>query len=243
LIRFRIHSPSLNAFIIVVHRFCSGNPPPQTFFLSGNVAVVVAYASSSNSRGGSFSLNWDGSSFDPLGTNHVSSLSGLSSGAIKYPVIGQYETSLAATWNINTLSEQTRSDFILESIRLQSCANVDDPCTCDALILYQISADGVLIEDQRFCSDASNINLIDVGSQFVLAFFTDSQTQSNNGVGFQAIYYPSENTRPTTTPTTTTTTQITTSTTTTTTTTAPTTTEKPSSNPLPTLSIHCAENN
>jgi hypothetical protein len=106
-------------------------------------------------------------------------------------VIGQYETSLAATWVINTdtTQETTRSDLNLETLNLQSCPN-PDPCTCDALLIYQISEQGLLHETERFCRDSTNTYVYDLGSRFVLAFFTDFQTQSSDGSGFQAVYFP-----------------------------------------------------
>jgi hypothetical protein len=155
------------------------------------VAVLVLYASETNNRGGWFNLTWEGNTFDPLRTKHVASFSSASSGVIRYPVIGQYETSLAATWVINTdtTQETTRSDLNLETLNLQSCPN-PDPCTCDALLIYQISEQGLLHEAERFCGDSKNTYVYDLGSRFVLAFFTDFQTQSSDGSGFQAIYFP-----------------------------------------------------
>jgi hypothetical protein len=155
------------------------------------VAVLVFYASETNSRGGWFNLTWEGNTFDPLRTKHVASFSSATSGVIRYPAIGQYETSLAATWVINTdtTQETTRSDLNLETLNLQSCAN-PDPCTCDALLMYQISEMGLLHETERFCADSTNTYVYDLGSRFVLAFFTDFQTQSSDGSGFQAIYFP-----------------------------------------------------
>jgi hypothetical protein len=155
------------------------------------VAVLVFYASETNNRGGWFNLTWEGNTFDPLRTKHVASFSSASSGVIRYPAIGQYETSLAATWVINTdtTQETTRSDLNLETLNLQSCSN-PDPCTCDALLIYQISELGLLHETERFCRDSTNTYVYDLGSRFVLAFFTDFRTQSNDGSGFQAIYFP-----------------------------------------------------
>jgi hypothetical protein len=172
-------------------RFCEDKPAEDTFFLGGNVAVLVFYASETNNRGGWFNLTWEGNTFDPLSTKHVASFSSATSGVIRYPVIGQYETSLAATWVINTdtTQETTRSDLNLETLNLQSCSN-PDPCTCDALFIYQISEQGLLHETERFCADFTNTYVYDLGSRFVLAFFTDSQTQSSDGSGFEAIYFP-----------------------------------------------------
>jgi hypothetical protein len=153
--------------------------------------VLVLYASETNNRGGWFNLTWEGNNFDHLRTKHVTSFSSASSGVIRYPAIGQYETSLAATWVINTdtTQETTRSDLNLETLNLQSCSN-PDPCTCDALLIYQISEQGLLHETERFCGDSTNTYVYDLGSRFVLAFFTDFQTQSSDGSGFQAIYFP-----------------------------------------------------
>jgi hypothetical protein len=153
--------------------------------------VLVFYASETNNRGGWFNLTWEGNTFDPLRTKHVASFSSATSGVIRYPAIGQYETSLAATWVINTdtTQETTRSDLNLETLNLQSCQNAD-PCTCDALIIFQISEQGLLYETERFCKDSTNTYVPDLGSRFVLAFFTDFQTQSSDGSGFQAIYFP-----------------------------------------------------
>jgi hypothetical protein len=153
--------------------------------------VLVFYASETNSRGGWFNLTWEGNTFDPLRTKHVASFSSATSGVIRYPAIGQYETSLAATWVINTdtTQETTRSDLNLETLNLQECQNAD-LCTCDALLIYQISKQGMLHEIERFCGDSTNSYVYDLGSRFVLAFFTDFQTQSNDGSCFQAIYFP-----------------------------------------------------
>jgi hypothetical protein len=178
------------------------------------VAVLVFYASETNSRGGWFNLTWEGNTFDPLRTKHVASFSSASSGVIRYPAIGQYETSLAATWVINTdtTQETTQSDLNLETLNLQSCQN-PDPCTCDALLIYQISKQGMLHEIERFCGDSTNTYVYDLGSRFVLAFFTDFQTQSSGGSGFEAIYFPtSVTTDYTTSRTSTTTTRYTTTT-------------------------------
>jgi hypothetical protein len=155
------------------------------------VAVLVFYASETNNRGGWFNLTWEGNTFDPLRTKHVASFSSASSGVIRYPAIGQYETSLAATWVINTdtTQETTRSDLNLETLNLQSCPN-PDPCTCDALLIFQISEQGMLHETEWFCRDSTNMYVPALGSRFVLAFFTDFQTQSSDGSGFQAIYFP-----------------------------------------------------
>jgi hypothetical protein len=120
-------------------------------------------------------------------TKHIASNSTASSGSIRYPVIGQYPTNVASTWNINT--NGPRSDFSVNSLGVQTCAN-PDPCTCDALLLYEVNGAGVLQERTRLCGDTTNQLIQEIQSQFIIAFFTDSLTQSENATGINAEYFP-----------------------------------------------------
>jgi len=158
------------------------------------VAITIYVSESNTNPGSGITLNWAGGSFDPLRTKHFSSYSSATSGAIRYPIVGEYEPSLAATWTIDAAAI-SNLDFHLESLGLSSCAN-PDPCTCDALLLYQISS-GLLTEIKRFCRDETNTFVYSMDSSFILAFFTDLQSDSAS-LGFQSVYYPSAVTSPST---------------------------------------------
>ncbi len=127
--------------------------------------------------------------------------------------IGDYEPNLMATWLVKTISPQqsTRSDLSLNSIRFESCS-ASSPCLCDALILYQITPTGLLNETRRFCGEESSAMIENIESRFILAFFTDFETEAGAQGGFEVIYYPTDTI--TTTPTTTTSTTTPTTTTT-----------------------------
>jgi hypothetical protein len=120
-------------------------------------------------------------------TKHLASTSTASSGSIRYPVIGKYPTNVVSTWNINT--NGPRSDFSVKSLSVQTCAN-PNPCVCDALLLYEVNGAGVLEEITRICGDTTNQLIQEIQSQFILAFFTDSLTQSENATGINAEYFP-----------------------------------------------------
>jgi len=84
-------------------------------------------------------------------------------------------------------------------LELESCNHPSDPCSCDALILYKISAGGIITEESRFCGETSNDLIENLDPRFILAFFTDLQSQSATGGGFDVNYYPSDNQDSTTT--------------------------------------------
>jgi hypothetical protein len=168
--------------------------------VSGSIAAIVAYSSPLyNLPVEGFSLNWQGNSFDPLQTKHISFFSSNSSGKLNYPaVVGEhYDTNVALTWLISP-NEESKSDLDVKSIQLESPCSNPDPCTCDASILYEIDGAGVLRENGRICGDITDGRIVqNVESQFIFAFFSDSQRQSEDGFGIQAEYYPAGITTPT----------------------------------------------
>jgi len=171
------------------------------------VAVLVVTSSSSNSRPGSgFKISWEGNAYDQLQTKHVATFSSSETGAISYPGVGNYASSLAATWLISKESSTSAStDVQLSQLQLESCSN-PDPCTCDALLIYEMNLNGNLREVTRYCSNVTSpITTSALSSSFVLAFFTDFNAAPTGASGFSVLYFPVEGstTTPTTEPTTT----------------------------------------
>jgi len=150
----------------------------------------VLHVGPSNSRPGSgFTINWEGTSYDQLRTKHVSSFSSAESGVISYPGIGNYASSLAASWLI---SNEGNTDLQLSTLALESCSN-PDPCTCDALLIYEINSSGNLKETTRFCSNiTSPITTSALANSFVLTFFTDFIAAPNGASGFSVLYFPTD---------------------------------------------------
>jgi len=184
-----------------LYRFCAQKPPEDYFFLGENVAVLVLHVGPSNTQPGSgFTINWEGNSFDQLRTKHLSSFSSSEQGVITYPVIGTYESSLAATWLISKEADVSSpgTDIQLSKLELESCSN-PDPCTCDALILYELNSTGNLVETTRHCSNITSPITTNYTSpnSFLIAFFTDFIASPNTGAsGFSMLYYPSAESSP-----------------------------------------------
>jgi len=173
-------------------RFCSDVPPPFNFTLEGNIFAVVLYATGPN-PGTGFSLRFNGTSVDRLNTTHLSSFSNIPSGIIGYPIGGNYPESVAATWNIEIPSGNSTAYTNLDilSVGLEGCSNTD-PCSCDALFIYEISNKGVLSTRARFCSDATNEIIENASSRLILAFYSDDSQQPGNATGFTLQYYESD---------------------------------------------------
>jgi hypothetical protein len=53
-----------------------------------------------------------------------------------------------------------------------------------------VNGAGVLQERTRLCGDTTNQLIQEIQSQFIIAFFTDSLTQSENATGINAEYFP-----------------------------------------------------
>jgi len=149
------------------------------------------FTSASNSRpGNGFTISWEGTAYDPLQTKHVATYSSAETGAISYPGVGTYASSLAATW---LLSKQIDIlDWVmnvrLSELRLESCSN-PDPCTCDAFIFYEVTMSGKLREVSRRCSNVTSpISNYALPNPFVLAFFTDFIAAPSGASGFSVVY-------------------------------------------------------
>jgi len=153
------------------------------------------YVSPSNSRPGTgFTITWEGNAFDQLGTRHLTTFSSTDRGVISYPGIGTYESSLAATWLISKEADTSSpaTDLELSQLRLESCSR-SDPCTCDALLIYEINSLGHLRESTRYCSNVTSpITTSSLPNSFLLAFFTDFIPESNGATGFSVLYFPSD---------------------------------------------------
>jgi len=175
------------SYIFCIHRFCKASPPPELLFLSGTVAIFISYTGSNVTNPGSgFTINWEGNLYNPLNTRHLATFTNEAYGSIRYPALGQYQNNLAVTWLV---APNEPTDFRLARLGLQSCQNTD-PCTCDALLVYEIDNDGVLAETHRVCSSTEEVVYRSLQNTFVLAFFTDSQAQSLGGFGVDARYTP-----------------------------------------------------
>lgn len=200
--------------------FCDVLPPAPVIFLPNSVVILVLHVGPNNmAPGAGFNLSWTATNSDPVGTRHLTSFTTAAQGVVKYPVVGAYEPNLAATWLIKTVGAgaNTRSDFSLEGLSLGPCSHPSGPCFCDAVILYIVEEEGGrLNETKRFCGDSPSTDFLsNIGSRWILAFFTDGQVEMEAG-GFEVIYYPTGDTVPTSTSATTVTTTPTTTTTTTT---------------------------
>ncbi|CAL8112172.1 unnamed protein product [Orchesella dallaii] len=184
------------------YTFCDDNPPPTSgsFFLSGNLATVIYHASANASEDSGFTLNFEAVAFQPIPTTHESSYTSATTGLIRYPVEGEYETNRVNTWLIKTSDADAnlQLDVLLERIDMEECeANgnftVNDVCLCDALIVYEISSTGILEERERLCSRSNDTLRIEyLGPNFIIAFFTDHIDVPGQGTGFQVIYKPHE---------------------------------------------------
>jgi len=183
------------------NRLCSENAPGDNFYLGGNIAVLVLYVSPSNSRpGNGFTITWEGNAFDQLGTRHLTTFSSTDRGVISYPGIGTYESSLAATWLVSKEADTSTpaTDLELSQLRLESCSR-SDPCTCDALLIYEVNSFGQLRESTRYCSNVTSpITTSSLPNSFLLAFFSDFIPASNGATGFSVLYYPSDSSETTT---------------------------------------------
>lgn len=178
--------------------------------MPNSIVVVVLYIGTGNTDPGrGFNISWTGMNSDPLRTKHMSTFTTALQGVVKYPVVEHYEPNLAATWLVKTVSPQqtTRSDFSLDNLLFETCSSSTNPCICDALILYEITEGGVLNETERFCGERTSAFFSNIESRFIIAFFTDFETQTGIEGGFEVTYYPTNEV--TTTPTTTTTTTTT----------------------------------
>jgi len=176
------------------YTFCNGNPAPANFFLTENVAAVVFYAGSNPGPNAGFTLNWAGTAYNPIPTTHVTSYSTSPNGLIRHPVDGEYEPNTIATWLVRAgrIDEEINLNLNLTSLNLEPCANVEDRCVCDALILYEITDDGVLSESERFCGERSSAVKERIQGNFVLAFYSDFNSISGSGNGFELQYKPIE---------------------------------------------------
>ncbi|CAL8112168.1 unnamed protein product [Orchesella dallaii] len=182
------------------YTFCDDNPPPTSgsFFLSGNLATVIYHASANASEDSGFTLNFEAVAFQPIPTTHESSYTSATTGLIRYPVEGEYETNRVNTWLIKTSDADAnlQLDVLLERIDMEECeANgnftVNDVCLCDALIVYEISSTGILEERERLCGRSNDTLRIEyLGPNFIIAFFTDHIDVPGQGTGFQVIYKP-----------------------------------------------------
>jgi len=149
--------------------------------------TVILYAGSVF-PGTGIRLRFEGNNFDPFPKTNLATFTSTPSGLIGYPIGGNYPQSVLATWTVDVPSEYI--DLNIVSIGLEDCTN-PDPCTCDALIVFEISSKGVLSVRERLCSTSSNNVIQNTASRFVLGFFTDAFTQSGGGTGFQLQYFPS----------------------------------------------------
>jgi hypothetical protein len=171
-------------------RFCCGNPPPDNFTLGYNVAIVTFYVSpvSNVNHGTGFVLQWQGRATDPLRTRHISSYSSSYEGTFQYPVIGNYPTNIIATWLYKL---QSRSDLVISSIQLEkSCPFPNQPCSCDAVIIYEVVyPGGRLVENRRLCGAEENAKFSNLDNRFVIAVFSDREMIGRGGTGFKGVYF------------------------------------------------------
>ncbi|ODM97638.1 CUB domain-containing protein 2 [Orchesella cincta] len=196
------------------YTFCNDSPPPPggSFYLSGNLATVIYQASQNASQNSGFTLNFDGIAFQPIQTTHESSYSSATSGLIRYPVEGEYETNRVNTWLIKTsdANPNLELDVILERIDMEECGSsgnfsANEACLCDALIIYDITNTGVLEERARLCGRTEEDLVLErLRPNFIVAFFTDHIQIPGQGTGFQILYKPHISTTTTQPPTTTT---------------------------------------
>lgn len=155
---------------------------------------MVLYVDEGNNNPGSgFELNWSGSSFDPMRTKHVSSYSTASEGVIKYPVAGNYQTNVAATWLIKPQLGQVpaSASLTVESVSLESCTVPGNSCACDSVVLYEVNSTGHLRESKKMCGEEEFISISGLELRFILAFFSDFE-DLEGGTGFTATYFPSQ---------------------------------------------------
>jgi len=137
-----------------------------------------------------FELLFYGYNKDDTNTTHLSTYSRTPSGLIGYPVGGAYPPSVVATWTIDATSVNSTPPYLdinLQSVGLETCPNTD-PCTCDTLIVYEISDKGLMSMRERYCSSTTNNVLSNAPGRFIVAFFSDATTQSGSGDGFQLQY-------------------------------------------------------
>lgn len=92
-------------------------------------------------------------------TKHVSSYSTASEGIIKYPVAGDYQTSVAATWLIKPSMSQIpiSVNLVIDYISLETCTFPGDICACDSVILYEVNETGHLRESRKLCGEEDSI--------------------------------------------------------------------------------------
>ncbi|ODM88158.1 Bone morphogenetic protein 1 [Orchesella cincta] len=125
-------------------------------------------------------------------TTHIANCNGL----IRYPVEGEYEPNRVTTWLVKTSTSNPdlELDVVVQGVDIEECENTENPCLCDALILYEISPIGVLRENLRLCgSSQDDVVVSGLPPNFILAFFTDYIDVPGVGTGFEVIYRPSSN--------------------------------------------------
>ncbi|CAL8083971.1 unnamed protein product [Orchesella dallaii] len=219
------------------YTFCNDSPPPPSgsLYLSGNLATVIYQSSMNASLNSGFTLNFEGIAFQPIQIIHESSYSSATSGLIRYPVEGEYAANRVTTWLIKTsdANPDLEMDVILQRMDIEECEangnfSINEVCLCDALILYQVTGDGILEDKSRLCgSSEADVVIEGLGPNFIIAFFTDGIQVVGAGSGFEVLYKPRV-APPTTTP------QPTTTSSTPTTTTSQQTSTPPSATPSPT---------
>jgi len=153
------------------------------------MAVVLFKTNTVRSNGFTFTFN--GTTVDDSNTSHLATYSKIPSGLIGYPVGGSYSPSVVATWTVDNSAVNSTSpgylDIDLSSVGLQTCPN-SDPCSCDALVIYEIGDNGVLSTREKYCSSTTNSLISNNPGRFIIAFFSDAIVQPGTGDGFQLQY-------------------------------------------------------
>ncbi|ODM89833.1 Cubilin [Orchesella cincta] len=192
------------------YTFCNDNPPPNdgSFFLSGNLATVIYQVPQNASESSGFTLNFEAIAFQPIPITQESSYTSATSGLIRYPVEGEYEPNRINTWLIKTSDsiQNLELDVVLERIDMEECESngnfsITEACLCDALIVYEIGHTGILEERARLCGRSNDTLRIEyLGTNFIVAFFTDHIDVPGQGSGFQVLYKPHQEATSTTSP-------------------------------------------
>jgi len=152
--------------------------------------MTVVLFKTNTVRSNGFKFTFNGTTVDDSNTSHLATSSKIPSGLIGYPVGGSYSPSVVATWTVDISAVNSTPGYLdidLSSVGLQTCPN-SDPCSCDALVIYEIGDKGVLSTKEKYCSSTTNSLISNNPGRFIVAFFSDAITQPGTGDGFQLQY-------------------------------------------------------
>jgi len=152
------------------------------------LSIVLFATNTLRSTG--FSFTFFGASEDDSNISHLATHSKTPSGLIGYPVGGSYSPSVIATWTVDISAVNSTPGYLdidLSSVGLQTCPN-SDPCSCDALVIYEIGDKGILSIREKYCSSTTNSLISHNPGRFIVAFFSDAILQPGTGDGFQLQY-------------------------------------------------------